>query len=499
MLNFCQAANCSCCASSILTHAACGSPIAARSSSDLRFPVLMRHGTWYTCLCLVFVVSLVSGWGHALGVPAQDVGLRSSLQPDAPRRLATHQRKLFRVWTPVSQNSVAAARREAAAVLVSARESLAAVQHAAAQCQCAGQAGGSAAPTVTVPCPMGCSGHGTCALGCVCDPGWGGRACSLEVDAATPPAKQLTVVIAAGEGTACKKALRKARDELPPGFKDVQVVVAHPTGPREKLGSQRKKMKKEGGKVRRTSDTLGMVLTVALNQVKTPYAVVLTGETKLAHGTSARSIVEAMQSSGLTIAGGMVVSDRGPSGGFALAPACHAVRMKNYTVATTPGHAASWGGCMVCDHTSNSFVVDVKRFIGFSDDAVEAPFAALDVFMRASKVPTASVGTCPGAIQFERLKECKPLSAEQVEHAARQLALNYQISHWDLVDGSSFHGCGFGTKKGKKNQANGRCRYYKHMRDLFLLDGALRKRKLDYVLTEGAMLSALKFRKLMPW
>lgn len=43
------------------------------------------------------------------------------------------------------------------------------------------------------------------------------------------------------------------------------------------------------------------------------------------------------------------------------------------------------------------------------------------------------------------------------------------------------------------------CVYHRHMRDLFLIKRHLDRQGLDYVLTEGAMLSALKFRKLMPW
>lgn len=153
---------------------------------------------------------------------------------------------------------------------------------------------------------------------------------------------------------------------------------------------------------------------------------------------------------------------------------------------------------MVCDHTSSSFIVDMARFPGFTSVGLEQSFAVMDLFVRM-KGGRGGVGTCPGAIQFTRVEACVPAPASRIELGARAFGFAHQVSHVNLLDGTFFHGCGYGTKKGKKNQVNGRCRFQNHMRDLFLIDKHLKRQNLDYVLTEGAMLSAYKFRRLMPW
>mgnify|MGYP000073372038 CR=1 FL=1 len=60
--------------------------------------------------------------------------------------------------------------------------------------------------------------------------------------------------------------------------------------------------------------------------------------------------------------------------------------------------------------------------------------------------------------------------------------------------------CGFGRKKGKQNKVQGRCRYDHQHGDLFLFLKSFKKLGVpDLALTEGVMLSALKFRRIMPW
>lgn len=389
--------------------------------------------------------------------PSQQSGLpplRTPLAPSHPRALRSTAAGRSAGWTPIiiagASDIVRQARARASAQVTAAS---AVLRGAATHGTCGACSDARVKPSLTSrpqpapQCPLGCSGHGTCRGVCQCLDRWGGPACGLATQpgtSATSAASQLTVVVAVGDGSACKAALKAAVAALPVGMAGVPVVAARPAAARTEAAWQKpsQKDRKKPPKPQ-TGDTVGRVLNAALKRVSTPYAVVLTGRDTLAPGVTAAAVVAAMRASGLVVAGGFTerVEERG-RGGVRLLPACHAVRARNYTLDATPGWATGWGGCTVCDYTSASFVVDVARFPGFDTDVLEPQLAgmALSLQTKRGTGAAASIGACPGAIQFRQVPAChaSELSSNRLEKATRALTRTHPISHWNLPDGTLY-------------------------------------------------------------
>jgi len=291
----------------------------------------------------------------------------------------------------------------------------------------------------------GCSGHGACQDGgCVCQEAWTGDDCSVSVATAPstprPPESLLTVVFAHTAASKQDSALAPCTDQgwttLPAAFSTVPVAHTAVAG--------------EGDEA--NSHTWAAALTEV--KVSTPYALVLSPGMTVSAGVTPAGIVSAMQASGLVVAGGMVEerlqppSQTGPAR-WHLSPSCHIIRAKNYTFDSTPGWVSHRGGCQVCDLTSASFAMDVRRFrrqlrldptldspgLALADMAIIAKTQALaQAQARVGRV----IGACPSRIQFRRVPGCPRTTAASAMagELGKQVSLKHLLSQWNFPDGS---------------------------------------------------------------